>query len=62
MFVILGLEMPGLVVLALYSSEAATRTWLEPWRTVAILVATTVGFVTGSVVLWWVAVRIYRRS
>ena len=60
MFMLLGLEMPALVVLALYSSQAATRTWAEPWRTAAILAAATVGFVTGSAVLWWVAVRIYR--
>ncbi len=61
MFLLFGLEMPALVLLAVYLSQAVTRTWEEPWRTATILAAASLGLLTGSAVLWWSALRVYRR-
>lgn len=55
----MGLEMPGLVVLGLYSSQKLARMWAEPWRTLGVLVGTTAGFIIGSVVLWWAALKLF---
>jgi len=61
-FLLLGLILPGLVLLSLYASDVATAGLAEPLRTITIFAVTTVGLAGGSVILWWLVLKIYRRK
>ncbi len=61
-FLVAGLQLPILVVLGLFASNTVTNTWSPFWRTLAILLGASAGFVLGSLILWWLALRLYRRN
>ncbi len=62
LLLLFGLELPALVLLGLYLSWEVTAGWEDPWRSLAVLTSSLGFYAVGTLVIWWVALRIYRRQ
>ncbi len=59
-FLIFGLELPALVLLGLYIGSLLGENLDGPWSWVLALLGAVVGLIIGSIILWWVALKMYR--
>jgi len=61
-FLIFGLELPILVIIGLYIGFLFGENLNGPWTGVFTLVGAFIGLIIGSIILWWVAIKMYRTN
>ena len=62
LLLILGLELPALVLFGLYMSWQFTAGWQDPYRSIVVFTSSLGFYALGTLLIWWVALRIYRRQ
>ncbi len=62
LLLVFGLELPALVLIGLYMSWQVTTGWGDPYRSLVVLTSSLGFYALGTLVMWWVALRIYRRQ
>ncbi|MCP8309092.1 MAG: hypothetical protein H3Z53_09175 [archaeon] len=61
-FLIFGLELPAFVLLGLYLGFLVEKGLGRSWSGAFVLSGALIGLVLGSMILWWTALRLYKRS
>jgi len=61
-FLIFGLELPAFVLLGLFLGFLVEEGFGRPWSGAFMLLGAIIGLAIGSIILWWMALRMYKRS
>jgi hypothetical protein len=61
-FLIFGLELPAFVLLGLFLGFLAEDELSRPWSGAFMLLGAIIGLAIGSIILWWTALNMYKRS
>ncbi|MCP8308426.1 MAG: hypothetical protein H3Z54_06990 [archaeon] len=60
-FLIFGLELPAFVLLGLYLGFLMEKGLGKSWSGAFMLLGALIGLAIGSAILWWTALRMYRK-
>ncbi|MEM3437650.1 MAG: hypothetical protein QXP55_03830 [Nitrososphaerales archaeon] len=61
-FLIFGLELPAFVLLGLLLGFFVENGLGRSYSGIFMLLGSIIGLVVGSIILWWTALRIYKKS